>query len=107
MLLHYTFLSVQYYLACAGEVWPLLWFPVIDGPGLMFLLLMLIVMATGSTTTLSYQLKYTVIFVISGVIVDYTEFARSGIFYRFSIMVNGDSINCTDDFFIKKCKKFS
>jgi signal transduction histidine kinase len=37
--------------------------PVIDGPGLMFLLLMLIVMATGSTTTLSYQLKYTVIFV--------------------------------------------
>ena len=37
--------------------------PVIDGPGLMFLLLMLIVMATGSTTTLSYQFKYTVIFV--------------------------------------------
>ena len=37
--------------------------PVIDGPGMMILLLMLIVMATGSTTTLSYQLKYTVIFV--------------------------------------------
>ena len=37
--------------------------PVIDGPGLMILLLSLIVIATGSTTTLSYQLKYTVIFV--------------------------------------------
>ena len=38
--------------------------PVIDGPGLMILLVSLIVIATGSTTTLSYQLKYTVIFVI-------------------------------------------
>jgi signal transduction histidine kinase len=37
--------------------------PVIDGPGLMILLVSLIVIATGSTTTLSYQLKYTVIFV--------------------------------------------
>ena len=38
--------------------------PVIDGPGMMILLLMLVVIATASTTTLSYQLKYTVIFVM-------------------------------------------
>jgi signal transduction histidine kinase len=38
--------------------------PVVDGPGLMITLLMLVVIATGSTTTLSYQLKYTVIFVM-------------------------------------------
>ncbi len=38
--------------------------PVIDGPSLMILLLMLIVIATASTTTLSYQLRYTVIFIL-------------------------------------------
>jgi signal transduction histidine kinase len=37
--------------------------PVIDGPGQMIILLMLIVIATASTTTLSYQLKYTIIFI--------------------------------------------
>lgn len=48
---------------CWGSV-AVIMVPLIDGPGLMFLLLMLIVIATGSTTTLSYQLKYTVIFVV-------------------------------------------
>ncbi len=47
---------------CWGGV-AIIMVPVIDGPGLMFLLLILIVIATGSTTTLAYQLKYTVIFV--------------------------------------------
>ena len=37
--------------------------PVINGSSMMILLLMQIVIATASTTTLSYQLKYTVIFV--------------------------------------------
>ena len=38
--------------------------PVIDGPGMMILLLIQVVIATGSTTTLSYRLKFTVIFVL-------------------------------------------
>ncbi len=37
--------------------------PVLSGASLMFLLLILIVMATASTTTLSYQLKFTMIFI--------------------------------------------
>ena len=37
--------------------------PVIDMPGQMIILLMLIVISTASTTTLSYQLKYTLIFI--------------------------------------------
>jgi len=51
----------------SGMCWGSLAFimiPVIDGPGIMILLLILIVVATASTTTLSYQLKYTVIFVL-------------------------------------------
>ncbi len=47
---------------CWGSL-AIIMIPVIDGPGLMILLVSLIVIATGSTTTLSYQLKYTVIFV--------------------------------------------
>ncbi len=47
---------------CWGSL-AIIMIPVLSGPGLMFLLLMLIVIVTASTTTLSYQLKFTVIFI--------------------------------------------